>query len=258
MERDYEYDSKTFFKDLGNPEEMGKIAGERAVRALNPQKPATKKIPVIFDHRISGGLIGSLAGAISGSAVARGTTILKDKMGQKVFSDGITITDDPFMKRGMRSHPFDGEGITPQKRNLIENGVLTGWVLDLRSARQLGLKSTGNANRGTGSPPSPGVANFYMHAGKLSVQDLIKDIDEGFFITRFLGSGGNILTGDYSRGAQGFWIEKGQITYAISEATVAGNLADMWMSATPANDLQFKYGVDAPSLRIDGMTVAGA
>lgn len=258
MERDYEYDSKTFFSDLGSPESMGRAAGERAVRALHPKKPSTRKIPVVFDSRISGGLIGSLAGAISGSSVARGTTILKDKLGRKVFAEGITITDDPFMRRGMRSHPFDGEGVAPQKRNLIENGVLTGWVLDLRSARQLGLQTTGNASRGTGSPPSPAVSNFYMHAGKMSVEALIKEIDEGFFITRFLGSGGNILTGDYSRGAQGFWIEKGQITHAVSEATVAGNLAEMWMNATPADDLQFKTGIDAPSLRIEGMMVAGA
>lgn len=258
METDYDYDSAVFFADLEAPEKIGKSAGMRAVRALHPKKGPTKKIPVVFDRRISGGFPGSLAGAISGAAVARGTTLLKDKMGQQVFAPGITIVDDPFLKRGMRSHPFDAEGVTPQKRNIIENGVLTGWLLDLSSARQLKLKTTGNASRGIGAPPTPKAANFYMQNGNKTVEELIADIEEGFFVTQMMGSGANIITGDYSRGAKGFWIEKGQITYPVSEMTIAGNIKDMWMNLTAANDLQLKYGIDAPTLRAEGLTVAGS
>lgn len=258
METDYDFDSATFFADLEKPETLGKSAGERAVRALNPRKEPTRQVPVVFDRRISGGMIGSLAGAISGNAVARGTTFLKEKMGQKIFSSGITVVDDPFMQRGARSHPFDAEGLAPQKRNIIEDGVLTGWLLDLASARQLGMKSTGNAARGTSSVPTPKPANFYMQAGSITVEELIGDIEEGFFVTSLMGSGANIVTGDVSRGAKGFWIEKGKIAYPVAGMTIAGNLKEMWLNMTPANDLEIKYGIDAPTLRINGMTVAGA
>ncbi|MCK4946693.1 MAG: TldD/PmbA family protein [Alphaproteobacteria bacterium] len=257
MEEDYDFDTAAFLSDLEEPEEIGKRAGERAVSALHPRKGATGRVPVVFDNRISGGLIGSLAGAISGMAVARGTTLLKDKMGQQVFSSGITIIDDPFLKRGNRSHPFDGEGIAPKKRSIIDKGILTGWLLDLSSARQLGLKTTGNAARGSGSPPSPKPANFYMQPGCVTIDELIKEIDEGFYVTQMMGSGGNVVTGDYSRGAKGFWIERGQITYPVSEMTIAGNLKDMWKNCLPANDLKLKYGIDVPTIRIDGMMVAG-
>lgn len=258
METDYDFDSATFLSDLKDPEEIGKSAGERAVKALRPRKVATQQVPVVFDSRVSGGLLGSLAGAISGAAVARGTTLLKDCLGQKVFSPGITVMDDPFLKRGNRSHPFDGEGVAPQKRAMIDDGILTGWLLDLGSARQLGLKTTGNAARGSGSPPSPRPANFYMQPGRITLDELIKGIGTGFFVTQMMGSGGNIITGDYSRGARGFWIEQGKISYPVAELTIAGNIKDMWLNCTPANDLKLKYGIDAPSLRIDGMTVAGA
>lgn len=258
METNYDFDSAIFFEDLRTPQDIGKSAGERTVAALNPRRAQTGQVPVIFDRRIAGGFIGALAGGISGSAVARGTTILKDKMHQQVMPRGITITDDPFLPRGSRSHPFDGEGLTPQKRNLIEDGVLTGWILDLASARQLNLAPTGNAARSNGGPPYPRPSNFYLHAGTQSVEDMIKSIDKGFFVTSFLGGGGSVLTGDYSRGASGFWIEKGEIVYPVNEMTIAGNLKDMWMNFTPANDLQLKFGVDTPSLLIEGMTVAGA
>ncbi|MEZ0262100.1 MAG: TldD/PmbA family protein [Alphaproteobacteria bacterium] len=258
METDYDFDSASHLKDLKDPASVGKSAGERAVRALGPRKGPTKEMPVVFDRRISGGLIGSLAGAVTGTSVARGTTLLKDKMGAQIFAPGITIVDDPFIKRGNRSHPFDGEGVAPQKRNIIDDGKLTGWLLDLSSARQLGLKTTGNAARGASSPPSPRPANFYMQPGKMSVDELIADIEEGFFVTQMMGSGGNIVTGDYSRGARGFWIVKGKIAYPVAEMTIAGNLKEMWPSVTPANDLELKYGVDAPTLRIAKMTVAGA
>jgi PmbA protein len=257
METDYEYDSVTFLSDLKNPADIGRAAGERAVAALNPRKGKTKQMPVIFDRRVSGGIIGSLAGAVSGGAVARGTTFLKDKMGQQIFAADITVVDDPFMKRGMRSHPFDAEGVAPSRRNIVENGVLTGWLLDLASARQLGLQTTGNATRGASSPPSPRAANFYMQPGSVPPDALIADITEGLFVTQMMGSGANPVTGDYSRGARGFWIENGKIAYPVSEMTIAGNIKDMWMNLTAANDLVFKYGVDAPTLCIEGMTVAG-
>ena len=258
MQEDYDFNTAAFLSDLEEPEKIGKRAGERAVKSLYPRKVATKRVPVVFDNRISGGFISSLAGAISGVAVARGTTLLKDKIEQQVFSSGITIIDDPFLKRGNRSHPFDGEGIAPQRRAIIDKGILTGWLLDLSSARQLGLKTTGNATRGAGSPPSPKPANFYMQPGHITFNELIKEIDEGFYVTQMMGSGGNIITGDYSRGARGFWIEHGQITYPVSEMTIAGNLRDIWMNSLPANDLTLKFGIDAPSIRIDGMMVAGA
>ncbi len=257
MQVDYAYDSACFFEDLMAPEKIGLEAAERAVRALNPRKGLTSKLPVVFDQRLAGGMIGSLAGAISGGAVARGTTLLKDKMGQKIFADGITVMDDPFLKRGLRSHPFDIEGIAAQKRAIIDNGVLTGWLLDLASARQLGLKSTGNASRGVSSVPSPRAANFYMLPGQKTPEELIADIEEGFYVTQLMGSGANIVTGDYSRGAQGFWIEKGKITYPVSEMTIAGNIRDMWLNLTPANDLKHKSGVDAPTIRVAEMVVAG-
>jgi len=258
METDYDYDSSVYFKDLAAPEEIGRNAGERAVKALAPRKGPTKQMPVVFDRRIAGGLIGSLAGGISGNAVARGTTLLKDKMGQQVFPKHLSVIDDPFLKKGARSHPFDGEGLAPQRRRIIDNGVLTGWLLDLSSARQLGLKSTGNAGRGASAPPSPRAANFYLEGGTLSVEDLLKDIEEGFYVTQMMGSGANMITGDYSRGARGFWIEKGKITYPVSEMTIAGNIVDMWKDMEAANDIVFKTGVDAPTIRLARMTVAGA
>jgi PmbA protein len=258
METDYSYDNACYFSDMRAPEDIGREAGERAVRALKPRRVSTRQVPVVFDQRVSGGLIGSLAGAISGSAVARGTTFLKEKMGQKIFADGITVTDDPFLKRGARSRPFDAEGLAPQKRAIVDNGALTGWLLDLSSARQLGLKSTGNASRSSSSPPAPRCANFYMQPGAKTPEELISEIDEGFLVTRLMGSGANMVTGDYSRGAGGFWIEKGKIAYPVSEMTVAGNILQMWLNLAPANDLKHITGVDAPTTRVDGMTVAGA
>ena len=257
METDYAHDSATFFSDLHAPEKIGAEAARRTLRALHPRKGRTKKIPVVFDRRIAGSIPGAFANAISGSAIAKGTSFLKDKMNGQVFARGITITDDPFLARGARSRPFDAEGLSPKKRNLIDDGVLTGWLLDLASARQLGLSSTGNAARGTSSPPSPRPSNLYLAAGALSPDEMIRDIKEGFYVTEFLGSGGSILTGDYSRGAKGFWIENGEIAFPVSEMTIAGNLRDMWLNLLPANDLDIRYGTDAPTLRIDSMTVAG-
>ncbi|NQV48764.1 MAG: TldD/PmbA family protein [Rhodospirillaceae bacterium] len=257
MERDYDYSSTVFLNDLTAPEAIGKSAGEKTIRRLNPRKVETAEAPIVFDPRVSRSLIGHLSSAINGAAVARGTSFLKDKMGEKLFADGINIIDDPHRKRGLRSRPFDGEGIATRKRHLIEGGELTTWILDLHSARKMGLETTGNASRGTSSPPSPSVSNLYLEPGDISPQDLIGAIDQGFYVTELIGFGVNGVTGDYSRGASGFWIENGKLAYPVSEVTIAGNLKDMFRELTPADDLEFRYGTDAPTVRVNGMTVAG-
>ena len=258
MERDYDFATAVYGSDLPSAETLGRSAGERAVKRLNPRKASTAKLPIIFDPRISGGLVGHFVGAINGASIARGTSFLKDKMGSQVFAKGIRIVDDPHRPRGLRSKPFDGEGVANQRRALIEDGVLTTWLLDCRSARQLGLATTGHASRGTSGPPSPSAANLYLEAGRLSPKALMADIAQGFYATELIGHGVNGVTGDYSRGAAGYWIENGQLAHPVSEITIAGNLKDMFLQLTPADDLVFRYGTDAPTVRIDGMTLAGA
>ena len=257
MERDYDFTSAVHAEDLKSGAEIGRGAGERAVRRLNPRKGPTATMTVVFDPRVSNGFVSGLAGAISGPSVARGTSFLRDKMGAQLFAPGIEIVDDPFLVRGLRSRPFDGEGVAPSRRSIIEDGRLTTWFLDLRSARQLGLHTTGHASRGTGGPPTPSPSNLAMMPGKLTPEQLIGEIETGFYVTELMGMGLNGVTGDYSRGAAGFWIEKGKLTYPVSEMTVAGNLKDMFPRMVPANDLVRRYGIDVPTLRIDGMTVAG-
>ena len=257
MERDYDYTSAVHGSDLKSGAEIGRSAGERAVRRLNPRKGPTATMPLVFDPRVSNGFISSLAGAVSGPSITRGTSFLRDKLGEQIFAAGIEIVDDPFLVRGVRSRPFDGEGVAPSRRAIIEDGRLTTWFLDLRSARQLGLTTTGHASRGTGGPPSPSPSNLALMPGKLTPEQLIGEIENGFYITEMMGSGANGVTGDYSRGAAGYWIENGQLTYPVSEMTVAGNLKDMFPRMTPANDLIRRYGIDAPTIRIDGMMVAG-
>jgi PmbA protein len=257
MERDDDHTSAVHGSDLEPADAVGRRAGERAVRRLNPRKPRTAQVPVVFDPRIANSLVGHLAGAINGASIARGVSFLKDKMGQPVFAKGISIIDDPHRPRGLASRPFDGEGIPNQRRAIIEDGVLTTWLLDLASARQLGLATTGHAARGTSGPPSPSTTNVHMEPGNVSPESLIGSVDDGLYVTDLMGFGINGVTGDYSRGASGFWIEKGRIAYPVSEATIAGNLKDMFLNLTPANDLVFKYGTNAPTLRVDGMTVAG-
>ncbi|NYZ12354.1 TldD/PmbA family protein [Azospirillum sp. RWY-5-1] len=257
MERDYDFDSKVYGGDLRSPEAIGREAGERAVRRLNPRKVKTQRVPVVYDPRASRGLLGHLTGAISGPSVARGTSFLKDRMGQRIFAEGISIVDDPFVRRGLRSRPFDAEGVAVQKRTIIEDGVLTTWLLDLRSARQLGLSTTGHASRGTSGPPGPSPSNVYLAAGRRSRDELIADIDQGLYVVELMGMGVNGVTGDYSRGASGFWIENGTITHPVSELTVAGNLKDMFLNMEPASDLELRFGMDAPTIRIEGMTIAG-
>jgi PmbA protein len=257
MERDYDYSTAVYGKDLEDPVAVGKRAGEKAIRRLNPRKAATCKCPVIYDPRAANSIVGHLVSAINGGAIARGTSFLKDSMGERLFPAGIRIVDDPHRPRGLRSRPFDGEGLPNQRREVIADGALTTWLLDLRSARQLKLASTGHAARGTSSPPSPSPTNLYMEAGTLTPEQLIAEVGNGFYVTDLIGFGVNMVTGDYSRGAAGFWIENGKLAYAVSEVTIAGSLKEMFAALTPANDLVFRYGTDSPTLRIDAMTVAG-
>jgi PmbA protein len=257
MERDYDYSSVRHASDLESPQKIGRTAGERAVERINPRKVTTRKVPVVFDPRVAGSLVSHLASAANGASVARKTSFLRDKMGQKLFADGIRIIDDPLRKRGLRSHPFDGEGVAGNKLALVDDGVLRSWILDCSTARELGLATTGHASRGVSSTPSPGASNLHLEAGALSPGALIADIKDGFYVTDLIGMGVNMVTGDYSRGASGFWIENGKRTYAVSEVTIAGHLLDIFRTLTPANDLEFRYGINAPTVRLEGLTVAG-
>jgi PmbA protein len=253
MQRDYDYHSATFLADLDDPAAIGHSAAERALARLNPTRPATAKLPVVFDPRVAGGLIGHLAGAISGSSVARGTSFLKDSLGQRIFAPGIFIHDEPRRLRGPRSKPFDAEGVPTANSLLIDDGVLPAWLLDSRSARQLGLKTNGHCNGG-----SPGISNAFLAPGPLTPAELMADITEGLYVTELLGMGVNGLTGDYSRGAAGFMIRNGALAEPVAEITIAGNLKDMFLHLTPASDLRFRRAVDSPTVRIEGMTMAGA
>jgi PmbA protein len=257
MERDYEFTSTRHAADLDDPATIGRIAGERAVRRINPRKVASGQLPVVYDPRVSRTLIGHFAGAISGQSVARGTSFLKDRMGEQVFAAGIEIVDEPHRRRGLASKPFDGEGVRNDMLTLVEDGHLRTWLLDSSSARQLGLTTNGRAARGTGGQPSPSTTNLYMRPGAVDPDALIGTIDNGIYVNELIGMGVNGVTGDYSRGASGFWIENGKLAYPVSELTIAGNLRDMFANLTPANDLQFRYGSNAPTVRIDGMMVAG-
>ncbi|MEL0144980.1 MAG: TldD/PmbA family protein [Alphaproteobacteria bacterium] len=257
MEAEYDFAHAVYRIDMEDAATVGTRAGERAVSRLGARRMSTTQVPVVYDPRVAGGLIGHMAGAITGPSIARGTSFLKNSLNTQIFADGITVVDDPHRPRGQRSKPFDAEGIANKRRNLIDNGVLTTWLLDLASARQLDLETTGHAGRGTSGPPSPGPTNLYLEPGKVSPEELIADIEAGFYITALMGMGVNSVTGDYSRGASGFWIEKGEITFPVSEMTVAGNLPDMFRALVPANNLEFRYGTNSPTVRIDGMTVAG-
>jgi PmbA protein len=257
METDYDSSSALHMSDLETPEKVGRTAGERAVRRLNPRKVATKKLPVVFDPRVSGSLIGHLAGACNGSAIARKTSFLQDRLGTQIFSRGIRIIDDPLRRRGLRSRPFDAEGVASRPMALVEDGVLKSWLLDCASARELALATTGHAQRSASSIPSPGPTNLYLEPGAVTPEELMRDIKEGFYVTDLIGMGVNLVTGDYSRGAAGFWIENGERTYPVSEVTVAGHLLEMFRTLIPANDLTFRYGINAPTVRVEGMTIAG-
>jgi PmbA protein len=257
MEQDAVYEHRRYAADLPSLAESGRKAGERAVRKLNPRKGPTKSVPVVFAPEQASGLLMDFTGAINGAAIARGTSFLKDRMGQPVFGAGITIINDPSLPRGHRSRAIDGEGLAVTRRTMVQNGVLQGWFLDLRSARQLKLTPTGDAGRGLSSPPSPSASNLWIEPGLITPEALMGEIKEGLYIMDIIGHGLNLVTGDYSRGVMGFWIENGKLAYPVSEMTVAGNLKEMFLNTTAASDLTRRYGIDSPTLRISQMTVAG-
>ena len=258
MQRDYAWHSVRHYGDLEPADLIGRRAGERAVARLDPVRLPSGPMPVVFDPRVGQTLLGHLLGAITGSAIARRTSFLLDQEGEEIFPAGVTVRDDPHRPRGLRSKPFDGEGLPTRASELIADGRLTGWLLDSASARQLGREPTGHAVRGASGPPGAGATNVYMEAGSVSRQALIADIAHGVYVTELIGHGVNPVTGDYSRGASGFVIEDGGIGRAVAEITIAGNLLDMFRSLTPADDLEFRRSVDVPTLRVDSMTVAGA
>ena len=257
MEREYDFDSQRFSQDLRNAAEIGRNAGERAVKNLNAKQVPTQTATVIYEPRMARSLVGHIAGAINGASVARKTSFLRDHMGDKIFADGISLIDEPHLLRGVASKPFDGEGLASGDLTLIENGVLKNWFLDCAAANELGLKTNGRANR-AGSGTSPGSTNLTLQAGKRSVEDMIGDLKEGFYVTQLIGQGVNLVTGDYSRGASGFWIENGELTFAVSEITIAGNLLDMFAKMEPASDLEKRHGTNTAAIAIEGMTLAGS
>ena len=258
MQRDYDHHGTVWLEDLTDAATLGLNAGQQAVARFNPARPRTGRYPVVFHPRVASSFLGHFIGAINGSAIARGTSFLKDKMGQSLFAKGVQITDDPGRIRGLRSRPFDGEAMQAQPLHLVQDGVLTTWILDSRSARQLGLESNARAARGTSGPPGPSATNLFFEPGTLSPTELMADITEGLYITEMMGSAINGLTGDYSRGASGFMIRNGQIAEPVAEFTLAGNLLDIFASMTLANDLAFRFGTDAPTLRVETLSTAGA
>ena len=258
MQRDHASHSVRHLADLDEPATLGALAGTRAVARLRPGRPASAAMPVIFDPRVGSSLVGHLISAMTGAAIARRTSFLLGHESDRLFAPGITIRDDPHRQRGLRSKPFDGEGLPTAPRDLIADGKLTGWLLDSASARQLGLEPSGHATRGVGGPPGAGASNVALLPGSCSPAELIGDIARGLYVTELIGQGVNPVTGDYSRGASGFIIENGELTAPVDEITIAGNLLDMFAALAPASDLEFRRSVNVPTLRIDGMTVAGA
>ena len=257
MESEYDWSQAVHASDLADPAALGLSAGERAVRRLGPVKPETAVMPVVFEQRLAGRLVGALAGAINGAAVARGTSFLKDAMGEAVLRDNMALIDDPGRRRGLGSRPFDAEGLPCERRALVENGVLRSWLLDLRSARQLGVPPTGNAARSAGSAPGPTSSNLYLEPGGLSPEELIGEIESGLFVTSLMGHGVDLVAGRYSQGAGGFAIRGGKLAEPVSEITIAGDLRDMLLGLDAADDLVFRGSVNAPTLRVDAMTVGG-
>jgi PmbA protein len=257
MERDYDYDSCLYFADLEDPETIGRRAGERVVARLNPRQVDTaSNVTVVYDPRVARGFAGTIAGAINGASVARKSSFLWEKMGQKILSPNITITDDPQIVRGPSSRPFDGEGIAGEKLTMIENGVLKQWFLSTSVAREIGLTTNGRGVRG-GTSVGASSTNLALEPGTMTPEELIAGVGNGFYVTELIGHGTNLLTGEFSCGASGFWIENGQKTFAVSEVTIASNLNDMFMRVTPANDIDRSFGTASPTLAIEGMTLAG-
>ena len=258
MERDYYGEMRVFRADLPDPAEIGRLAGERTVARLGAKKPPTGAYPVLYDERIAASLIGHLLQATNGAAVARGASWLRDAMGEAILPEGLSVHEDPHRPRIPGSKPFDGEGLRTRPRDIVANGVLTGWTLDLATARKLGLESTANAARGTSAPPSPSNHNIALTQGEKTREELMRDMGTGLLVTSMIGSTINPTTGDYSRGASGFWVENGEIAYPVNECTVAGNLRDMLKTLIPANDARTHLSRVVPSCLIEGLTIAGA
>ncbi|AGT11302.1 TldD/PmbA family protein [Paracoccus aminophilus] len=258
MERDWAGESRVFGADLPSPEEIGALAARRTVERLGARKPPTGTFPIFYDQRVSSSLIGHLLGATNGAAIARGASWLRNDLGEQVLPDSFTLREEPHLKRMSSSRYFDGEGLATSARTLVDAGSLTGWTLDLASARKLGMRSTANAMRGASAPPSPGVTNIALNAGEATPEELIRQMGRGLIVTSMLGASINATTGDYSRGAAGFWVENGEIAFAVNECTIAGNLREMLMRLTAANDLPEWRQMTVPGLLVEGMTVAGA
>lgn len=257
MERDYDSWNVRKMADRPAPEDIGRVAGERAVARLGPRKVRTQKAAVIYDKRISSSLIGAFLSAISGPSVARGVSFLKDKCGERVFAEDVNIVDDPFLEKALGCRNHDGEGLPVERKALIDKGVLTQWLLNIASARQLGLAPNGFANGGFGNPPGVGTSNVHIEAGRASPEALMKGAGEGLLVTDMFGPSINPNTGDYSVGVAGFWFEHGEIQYPVSEVTIAGDLPAMFARLIPASDLEFRGRRNAPSLLIEGMSIAG-
>lgn len=258
MQRDYDFSTARHQSDLKKASDIGRLAGERTVARMHPKKIPSGAMPVIYDRRVSRQLVSAFASCINGSSIVRGASFLLKDMDKPIFSSNVTMVDNPLRKRGLASKPFDGEGVATQMLTLVDKGILTSWVLDVRSAAALNLATTGHASRSMGSPPSPSTTNLYMEAGKDSLEALMKPIKKGLLITETFGTGINTITGDYSQGASGFMIENGVIAYPVAEITIAGHLRDMFAQMIPANDLVFDYATNAPSIFIERMSVAGA
>lgn len=258
MQRDHASHQVRHYADLDGPEALGRLAAERAVKRLNPARLPSGMMPVVFDPRVGNSLLGHLLGAIAGPAIARRTSFLLGREQEEIFPPAVAIFDDPHRRRGLRSRAFDGEGVATRPRRLVEDGRVTGWLLDSASARQLGGEPTGHATRGVGGSPGAGATNVHLEAGEPSPAELMADIGSGLYVTELIGQGINAVTGDYSRGASGFIIENGVLAAPVAEITIAGNLIDMFRRLTAANDLEHRRSVNVPTLRIEGMTVAGA
>ena len=258
MQRDHAWHSARHLEDLEAAADIGHRAGMRAVARLNPSRPRPGKYPVIFDPRVSSGLLGHFAGAINGASVARKMSFLADRLGAAIFSPGVTIVDDSLRLRGSRSRPFDGEGVRVSRQELVSGGVLNQWIADSAAARQLGIAPTGHAARGVGGAPVAAPSNLYMEPGRRTREELLADVREGVLVIELIGQGVNGVTGDYSRGAVGFMVRDGEIAEAVAEITVAGNLIEMFAALEPASDLEFRRGIDAPTILVPEMTVAAA
>lgn len=256
-ERDYSYSVCCHFQDVETPAALGREAAERTLNRLGARKPQGAQLPVVYDERVASSLLRHFAQAASAASVARGTSFLDKQLGKKVFSEGIDILDDPFRPRGLASRPFDDEGVAGGCRLMVANGVLASWFVDSASGRQLGFSSTGHASRSAAEPPSPAPSNLHIAAGNCSKDELMSDISQGLYVTELIGMGVNPVTGDYSRGAAGFWIDDGVPSFPVNELTIAGNLKDMFANLTPADDLRFRNKISAPSLRVEGLTIAG-